>query len=188
MTEMPAGGAAAWAPEDLPVAADGLDAWSYIVLEEIVDDVALLRRWQWPVVDQLGRLLWPGDAEHQVDTAAVDVELLRAQLYKPNRIRREPRCGDTFAAPRGAGGQWTDTLVEDLRDLLGDGGVYDVSADAREAAKIAYHSSLGAIAPAAAMTDEARDESDHELQRRSEEHLEPLRVDPPPNAARVMLQ
>jgi hypothetical protein len=109
-------------------------------------------------------------------------------LYTPNRIRRAPRCGDTFAAPHGAGRPWTDALVDDLRDLLGEGGVYDISADAREAAKIAYHSSLGAIAPAAVMTDEARDESDHELRRRSEEHLESLRVDPPSSAVGVMLQ
>jgi hypothetical protein len=188
MTDMPAESAVAWVPEDLPIPADSLDAWAYIVLEEIVDDVALLRRWPWPVVDQLGRLLWPGETEHEVDTAAVDLELLKAQLYTPNRIRREPRCGDTFAASRGGGEHWPDALIEDLRDLLGSGGVYDISADAREAAKIAYHSSLGAIAPAATVADDARDETEQELQHRSEQHLEALRLDPPPHAVPVTSQ
>jgi hypothetical protein len=60
---MPAGSAVPWAPEDLPIAADEVGGWSYVVVEEIVDDVAVLRRWSWPVVDPLGRLLWPEAAE-----------------------------------------------------------------------------------------------------------------------------
>jgi hypothetical protein len=178
MTAMPAGSAVPWAPEDLPIASEDLGGWSYVVVEEIVDDVALLRRWPWPVVDPLGRLLWPDGAEHDSGAAAVDLELLKAQLYGPNPIEREPRCGDTFAAPRGADERRRSKRVEDLRDLLGDA-VYDISADAREAAKIAYQSSLGAIQPAATADEDAQREVERVLRRRAEEQLRPLQLSPP---------
>ena len=186
MTAMPAGSAVPWAPEDLPIAADDVGAWGYIVLEEIVDDVALLRRWPWPVVDPLGRLLWPEGAEHQSDAAAVDLELLKAQLYSPNRIEREPRCADTFAAPRGANERWRNKRTEDLRDLLGNADVYDISADAREAAKIAYQSSLGAIRPEAAADEDAQREVERVLHLRADDQLQPLHVSPPPQVAQQM--
>ena len=188
MTAMPAGSAVPWAPEDLPIAADDLGGRSYIVLEEIVDDVALLRRWPWPVVDPLGRLLWPEGAEHDNDDAAVDVELLRAQLYRPNRIERNPRCGDSFAAPRGTDERWRSRRAEDLRDLLGDADVYDISADARDAAKIAYQSSLGAIQPEAAADEDAQREVERVLRLRAEGQLQPLHVSPPPRLARQRRQ
>jgi hypothetical protein len=152
---MPAGSAVPWAPEDLPIAADDLGSWNYVVLEEIVDDIALLRRWPWPVVDPLGRLLWADGAEHDTDDASADVDLLRVQIYAANGIERKPRCGDTFAAPPSVDLHWRETHTHDLRELLGSADVYDISADAREAAKIAYQSSLGAIQPAHAADDEA---------------------------------
>lgn len=180
MTEMPPGSAVFWAPEDLPTAADELGSWSYVVLEEIVDDVALLRRWPWPVVDPLGRLLWPDDTEHEHDSAAVDLELLKAQLYDANGIERAPRCGDTFAVPLHAGEHWRSAHVNDLRRILGDEIIYDISADAREAAKIAYQASVGAIRPARATDDGARAAVEHTLQRRLEEQLQPMQLSPPP--------
>jgi hypothetical protein len=98
-TAMPPDSAVPWAPKDLPIPAADLASWTYVVLEEIVDNVALLRRRPWPVVDPLGRLLWPDGAEHDSHDATVDVDLLKAQMYAPNGIEREPRCGDTFATP-----------------------------------------------------------------------------------------
>jgi hypothetical protein len=188
MTAMPAGSAVRWAPEDLPIAADELGSWGYVVLEEIVDDVALLRRWPWPVVDPLGRLLWPEGAEHESDDAVVDLDRLKAQLYVPNRIEREPRCGDTFAAPRGAHDHWRGAHTNDLRALLGDAAVYDISADAREAAKIAYQASLGAIQPAVAADEQAQAEVERTLRRRVEERLPPLRISPLPPGAQPVAQ
>jgi hypothetical protein len=178
-TAMPPDSAVPWAPEDLPIAANELGVWNYVVLEEIVDDVALLRRWPWPVVDPLGRLLWPDGAEHDDEDAAVDLDLLKSQLYEPNKIQREPRCGDTFAAPPNID-QWRSPHANDLRELLGTADIYDISADAREAAKIAYQSSLGAIQPEDATDEESQATVEQTLRLREREQLQPLRLSPPP--------
>jgi hypothetical protein len=181
---MPAGSAVPWAPEDLPIAADELGLWSYVVLEEIVDHVALLRRWPWPVVDPLGRLLWPEGAEHDSQDATVDLDLLEAQMYAPNGIERHPRCGDTFAAPPSVDVRWRSTHTDDLRELLGNADVYDMSADALEAAKIAYQSSLGAIQPARVADEESLAAVERVLRLRAQEQLQPLRLGAPPGRAR----
>jgi hypothetical protein len=179
---MPPGTAVPWAPEDLPVPADELMSWSYIVLEEVVDDVALLRRWPWPVVDPLGRLLWPDNAEQDSAATTVDRDVLKAQVYTPNGLEREPRCGDTFATPQVVQQRRRGTHTRDLRALLGDEQFYDISADAREAAKIIYQASLGAIQPASAVEDDSVTEVEQALQRRAEQQLRPLRLGPPPGS------
>lgn len=179
MTAMPAGSAVPWAPEDLPIPADQLGSWDYVVVEELVDDVVLLRRWPWPVVDPLGRLLWPDGAEHDTAAAAVDLRLLKLQLYVPNGIARQPRCGDAFAA-HAAHPQWRRRRTDDLRSLLGDTEIYDISADAREAGKMAHQASTGAIRAAQAAERESVDEVQRTLRRRAEQQLRPLQLSPPP--------
>jgi hypothetical protein len=182
MTAMPPGSAVPWAPEDLPVSRDELQSWRYVVLEEIVDDVAVLRMWPWPVVDPLGRLQWPDGAEHQTGEGAIDVALLQAQLYEPSKISRQPRCGDTFATSGAIDVNWNGEHVGDLRELLGDAQVYDVSADAREAAKIALQSSLGAIEPEHVTERSMLREVGDALSERAGHPLRPLRMVPPMRA------
>ena len=179
MTTMPPDSSVPWAPDGLPIAAAEFGGWNYVVLEEIVDDVAVLRRWPWPVVDPLGRLLWTDGAEHDSDAIAVDLELLKAQLYTANGLQRQPRCGDTFAAPRQAR-ERRDRRPRDLRTVFGDGPMYDVSADAREAAKIAYQASLGAIRPARDVGDTASAAVQTELERRALQPMPALLLNPPP--------
>jgi hypothetical protein len=70
-----------------------------------------------------------------------------------------------------------------LRKLLGAANVYDISADAREAAKIAYQSSLGAIQPEGATDEESQTAVEQTLRLRTQEHLQPLRLSPPPELA-----
>jgi hypothetical protein len=137
-----------WFPECLRRIVESPDlcrrSWSYVVLEEIVGDTAELISWPWPLADQNGRLFWPpGDETHEAQ-AAVPRALLEVQLYTANGIERRPRPGDTFACQRGGPGWGQDDPVDDLRVLF-PGEVLDVSADAREAAKLAYQGALAAV-------------------------------------------
>jgi hypothetical protein len=137
-----------WFPESLRGQVDPqelLEGFSYVVLEEIVDEAVLLLAWPWPVADRDGRLRW--DTAGTPAEAIVDRAELRARLYQPAGLRREPRCGDTFAA-EGAGRQWPQPAAADLAVLL-PGRVFDLTPDAREAAKLAH---LGSVAPVHAAT------------------------------------
>lgn len=118
------------APAD---AADG--ELSYLLVEEIVRGQAHLQRWPWPEVDRDGRLTW--SKLQPLGELVIGVDLLRWQLYQPqvDGLRRRPRAGDVFAV-RWSGGRRSASRVTDLRTYVTD--AYDVSADAREAAKLAY--------------------------------------------------
>jgi hypothetical protein len=177
---MPFGPTVPWAPEALPINRHEVDQWTYVVLEEVVDEIALLRWWPWPTVDRLGRLVWTGGTEHDTDAIAVDLELVKAQLYTANGLQREPRCGDTFAIQRVAGHHSRSRRLHDLRDVFGTGKLYDISADAREAAKIAYQSSVGAIQRAPEVDPVAKEAVAAELQRRKRPgRLRPLYLGAP---------
>ena len=115
-------------------AAAGADL-SYLLVEEIVRGQAHLQRWPWPSADREGRLVW--SVARPLGEVVVAVELLRWQLYQPQAdgLRRRPRAGDVFAV-RWAAGRASTSRVTDLRTFFTE--AYDVSADAREAAKLAY--------------------------------------------------
>jgi len=182
MTAVPPDSVVGWAPVDLPLPAG--HQHSYVVLEELVGRLALLRRWPWPAVDQYGRLVWIGGSEQDCSAAAIDVDLLRTQLYVPNRLRRRPRCGDAFAVPDPAGGWSSDEQeVTDLRELFA-GPVYDISADAREAAKLAYHAGLGAVPTAEKVDEQVRAKQAETLRARAARPLRPLRITAPPRGSR----
>ena len=150
----PAGRATATAPPWWPPTLSGAvrsaaglaRGWQYVVVEEVVGATVEMLRWPWPHADPLGRLFWADDADERVMTAAVPQRLLRLQLYRPNDLLRRPRAGDTFAAKitRAAAGWDSPAPVDDLADLF-PGPVYDVSADSREAAKLAYQGATSAV-------------------------------------------
>ena len=148
--QKPPAGAPPWWPPSLSGAvrsAAGLRrGWQYVVVEEVVGATVELLRWPWPLADPLGHLVWDDDAEDRVMTAAVPLRLLRLQLYRPNDLLRRPRAGDTFAARiRPPDDGWDrPTAVDDVVSLF-PGAVYDVSADAREAAKLAYQGASSAV-------------------------------------------
>lgn len=176
MTATPLDSTVAWAPEDLPLPAAELVTLSYVVVEEIVGQVALLRRWPWPEVDLLGRLIWMDEHEQASDAAAVMIALLRAQLYTPNKLMRRPRCGDTFAARSPAECDWqAEREVSDLRELLASP-VYDISAVAREAAKISYLAGLGAVPPVEKVSEQAQAEQAKTLRARASRPLRALKI------------
>ena len=187
MTAIPAGTTTPWAPQALSAAAgiDALRAFRYVVLEEIVDQTALLRSWPWPVIDQHGRLVWPGEAEHDMHALTIDLDTLRGQLYTHNGLHRRPRVGDVFAVEdrdERIPGTWRNRHTADLREAVA-GAVYDVSADAREAAKIAYTASLAAIAPPGGEEEQEQAEVSASIQARAEAPLPMLEIAPPPQAS-----
>jgi hypothetical protein len=184
MTATPPDSTVAWAPEDLPVPIEQLAAFSYVVIEEIVGQLLLLLRWSWPAVDQNGRLVWLQGSDCACDAAAISLELMRAQLYTPNRLTRRPRCGDTFAVSGPAGDGWQDEQeLSDLRQVF-PGSVYDVSADAREAAKLAYQAGLGAVLSAASVDEQVRADQADTLRSRAARPLRALRIAAPPRSSR----
>lgn len=140
--------------------------WQYVVVEEVVGATVELMRWPWPSADRCGRLVWEDDADDQAMTAAVPQRLMRLQLYKPNKLRRRPRAGDTFAIRLKATAGWDeDGPVDDLA-LVFPEVVYDVSADAREAAKLAYQGSSSAVFDGEPVRDLV-EESQQALEKRS---------------------
>jgi hypothetical protein len=184
MTSVPPDSTLPWAPEDLPLPAAELTALSYVVVEEVVGRLALLRRWSWPEVDPLGRLVWLKDSEYGDGAAAVPIELLRGQLYAPSKLRRRPRCGDTFAVGGAISAAWqAEEQVSDVRTLF-SGSAYDISADAREAAKLAYHAGLGAVPPVEKVDEQVQADQAKTLRARASRQLPPLKVVAPPRGSR----
>jgi hypothetical protein len=180
----PAGSTIPWCPDDLPLPAGELAGFSYVVVEEMVGRLALLRRWSWPDVDPLGRLVWLGDSEYGKGAAAVAIELLRAQLYAPSKLKRRPRCGDTFAVGGAVESAWqAEDQVSDLRTLF-SGPAYDISADAREAAMLAYHAGLGAVPSAEKVDRRLKDQQAEALRSQASRPLRALKLVAPPRGSR----
>jgi hypothetical protein len=140
-----------WAPESMQHAMRGgggeLGSWSYVIVEEIVDAVAVLSRWPWPMVDQTGGLFWDHEDEYDRLEAVVPVRVLHEKLYQNNEVARRPRPGDAFATRQVGTGWGSGAVTEDLSSLLPED-IYDISADAYEAVRIAYLSAVAAVFPA----------------------------------------
>ncbi len=149
-----------WRPEALQAATQAgeeLGDFAYVVVEESVDRLIVLMAWPWPEADDKGRVFWPLEKESAYKTAVTTRDLLRDQLYRPSRLQRLPRLGDVYAASHLGPGWAASNPVTDVRQLF-DAEVYDISADAREAAKLAYQ---GAVAPA--LTTRAASDLDRRL-------------------------
>jgi hypothetical protein len=114
---------------------------SYIVVEEIVEDVVTLTISPWPAADGHGRLRF--DVAH-VDELALPIQDLQTQIYQ-GWLRRRPHIGDVFAAivdgevlrSAGTRGLWVEPL-----ERIVPGPVYDLSAEARKVAKLALYASI----------------------------------------------
>jgi hypothetical protein len=133
--------ASVWVPDSLHKEDVDLAGFSYVILEELIDQLALLMASPWPKADAAGRPVWES-AEDRRD-AAIDQRLLQEQLYAASKLKRTPRVGDVFAVERLGPGWDTDDPVADARTLLA-GQIYDVTVDAREAVKVAYFGVLTA--------------------------------------------
>lgn len=132
-----------WRP---PSIADvDIQGLSYIVVDEIVGGTVGLAVSGWPRLDRIGRLRFvPGELIIGADKGSF--ERFVARNRQPRRLARRPlRIGDVFAAAVDSGvldAATEDDLV-DPAALLGTP-VYDISADARDAAKMSFY---GAVTP-----------------------------------------
>jgi hypothetical protein len=122
-------------------------ALTYLFLDEILIEIVTVLLHPWPNADRHGRVRFDA-RDRQVELSAPQREVQRL-LYK--RLRRRPRTGDAFAARIRSDSlrALTDGAEPpSLADLL-DGPVYDLSADAKVVAKLAYYGSVTSVIPAA---------------------------------------
>ena len=134
---------------------------SYVLIDEIVGSSVGLAVSPWPQVDDKGRVRFPaGRVMLGANANALSAFLHSHRLPREHRDR-ELRIGDAFAV------RARDEILEPLREQLEDERrlhpfldpaawmrppVYDITADAREAAKRSFYA---AVAPVLE-TDEAR--------------------------------
>jgi hypothetical protein len=140
----------AWLPMSLREAGHTLGSvgrLSYIVVDEIVDDVVTLAVHAWPVADAAGRVRFPDLAACR--HVAVSLHVLQTQLYR-GWLTRAPRLGDVFGAVLTEGARRRLAVDDDVRWRRGlhallETPVYDLSADARVVAKLAYYAAMAPV-------------------------------------------
>ncbi|MGH9243662.1 MAG: hypothetical protein ACRD29_04965 [Acidimicrobiales bacterium] len=113
----------------------------YAVVDELDSGFAVLVTSRWPVIDRLGGLVFDDDSEqeegHVAEELRDQIDQWRGQL---GQTRRPLRIGDVFLVR----GDW-------------DQGVVDISAAARERAKMALHSACTGPIAGPQRTDAAAD-------------------------------
>src|SRR5687768_14115779 len=144
-----------WTPPCVP--AELLDdpaTLSYLVVDEIVGDTVTIAVSGWPGSDELGRVRFDAiAADAPIGHLLVHRKELHERLYE-GWLRRAPRVGDAFAAVLGdavaarlaeAGEVILDSAVR-LADAL-PGPVADLSAEARNVAKLAFYAAVAGVQP-----------------------------------------
>jgi beta-lactamase superfamily II metal-dependent hydrolase len=172
-----------WRPASLRSAAlsdDDLRALSYVVVDEIVGDVLALAVSPWPAADGHGRLRFEPAAMGDIVMAG---NQLGERLYR-DWVRRAPRVGDVLATRLPTRVLKTlkagdDVVVDDTFDLaeLFADDVYDVSADARKVAKLAYYAAASQPISAAEMRRRGQRETvDHSHARAKPGRITPAAI------------
>jgi hypothetical protein len=115
---------------------------AYVVIDEIESNFVGLSVSPWPTVDEVGRLRFGPGRSRSVGTTRADLERFLARHRLPRKgAKRRSRIGDVFAVavreppPEGQ-------LAEPAGWM--DPPVYDITVEARDAAKAAFYS---AVAP-----------------------------------------
>ena len=112
---------------------------SYVVVDERDEGVLVLVVASWPIHDDLGRLDFRGRRRSVTVTEAALNDAVRKRAKRPAGVDRPVRIGDAFCV-RGEVG----------RDPAKWGRIVDVTGEARDQAKIAFHA---AVAPKATPRD-----------------------------------
>ena len=166
-----AAGSSRWLPPDMPPDWDDAGGFRYLVVDERIEGTLTLGVADWPTVDERGRLVFDGPTlpvhVREADLATFLTEAReRPPLSPPDpdlsdaQFRARPiRVGDAFtareradpaAAVVGADGpdpESHDALVTDPRAWL-EPPVYDITAEVRAAAKLAFYAAASAVLPA----------------------------------------
>jgi hypothetical protein len=161
----PDAGGRPWRPSTLR----GLSArrLRYVVVDEVFADIAELSLSSWPVLDAQGRLRFPdaAAADFEVDAARMRTFLRRHRM--PRKAAGRPlRTGDAFGfVVDGRGleafleGLGSPSLTEAERGRLRNPAtwewlatpIFDVSSEAREAAKLSHNAALAQPLPEQAL-------------------------------------
>ena len=132
-----------WVPSGLGRRKD-LAPLAYVVIDELESALVGLTVSPWPTLDERGRLHFDLERARSVGARKRTLEAFLAEHRTPRKVARRPlRMGDAFAC----------RVKEPLQDgeLLEPGTwmvppVTDISAEAREAAKLAYFSAAAPLA------------------------------------------
>ncbi len=135
-----------WLPgtlQEKKLTVDDARRLSYIVVDDIMDDTVTLAVHPWPVADEDGRVRFVdlNACQH----ATVSLREMETQIYRRRRLRREPRVGDVFGAVVNDAAKRVLSKREDTTSELSSlltPPIYDLSRDARVAAKLAYYAAM----------------------------------------------
>lgn len=143
---MTANGARPWLPACIAkhgFTQDTVQSLSYLVVEEVVEEVTAITISPWPVADAAGRLRFEPAEPAEI---AVTTKMLHDQVYR-NWLHRKRRVGDVFAArvehnvlEEATEGVWGGPLARLL-----PGPIYDITAEARTVARLALYAVRGDI-------------------------------------------
>lgn len=128
----------------------------YVVVDELFADTAEMSISSWPLVDAMGRLRFPGEVTTHVEVDARRMQtFLRRHRMPRKSVGRVLRAGDAFGVmvrARALSAFLTEheTVTEAARRKMLDPTIwawleppiYDVTSEAREAAKLSYYAAL----------------------------------------------
>jgi hypothetical protein len=115
---------------------------SYVTVDEVSQGIVTLLVSEWPEVDERGRLRFSGSGPISIDVEESRLAAYLERVRLPERLRGRPiREGDAFAA-RTTIGRRAPGLRRPISGWL-EAPVFDVTADARDAAKAAYLTAAG---------------------------------------------
>jgi hypothetical protein len=144
-----------WTPPCVPAELlEDPSGLSYLVVDEIVGETVTIAVCGWPGSDELGRVRFDGiAADAPTGHLLVHAKELHERLYE-GWLRRTPRVGDAFAAVLGkavtARLAESGEVVLDASMRLADalpGAVADLSAEARNIAKLAFYAAVAGVQP-----------------------------------------
>jgi hypothetical protein len=138
----------------------------YAVVDELFADTAELSVSSWPVVDALGRIRFPGEPTSHIEVDARRMQaFLRRHRMPRKAVGRVLRAGDVFGVTVRAreltaflkAHESSETLERERTRMLDprtwewlEPPIYDVTSEAREAAKLSYYAALTGPLPRSA--------------------------------------